>query len=81
MSKILNTDIKQNLETKFSNEASSWKWENSFGADIVTIPPGHVLDFFGYLKSSGTFDLLMDVTAVDYPGREKRFEVVYGEAA
>ena len=77
MSKVQNTKVKTDLETHFSSQAGQWNWENQFGADIVTIPASHVLDFFGYAKSSGMFDLLMDVTAVDYPGREKRFEVVY----
>ncbi len=77
MNKVQNNNIKTDLENQFSTESKQWAWSNSFDADIVMIPASHVLDFFGFLKGNGSFDLLMDITAVDYPGREKRFEVVY----
>ena len=77
MSKVQNIKIKTDLETQMQAQSGQWSWENQFGADIVTIPASHVLDFFGYAKSSGMFDQLMDVTAVDYSDREKRFDVVY----
>ena len=77
MNKVRNTKIKESLEARFSSEATQWEWSNSYAADCVTIPAGHVLDFFGFLKNNGTFDFLMDITAVDYPGKAKRFEVVY----
>lgn len=77
MNKVQNTNLKSELENQFKAESTQWKWENSFGADILTIPADHVISLFSHLKNNGVFDLLMDVTAVDYPGREKRFEVVY----
>ncbi len=77
MNKVQNTNFKADLETQFKSESPQWKWTQSYGAEILEIPAGHVLSVFGFLKSSGSFDFLMDITAVDYPGREKRFEVVY----
>ncbi len=77
MNKVQNTNLKADLETQFKSESPQWNWTQSYGAEILEIPAGHVLSVFGFLKSSGNFDFLMDITAVDYPGREKRFEVVY----
>jgi NADH/F420H2 dehydrogenase subunit C len=49
------------------------------GELVVSIPSTYVLPFFTFLRDhTGTqFKMLMDVTAVDYPERECRFELVY----
>ena len=41
--------------------------------------PEHVASFLSFLKNhtNGQFEMLVDIAAVDYPEREKRFEVVY----
>ena len=46
---------------------------------IFEIAPHHLLPFFTYLRdhTQTQFKLLMDVTAVDYPSRAQRFEIVY----
>ena len=77
MNKVQSTNTKSQLEAAFKTDAPQWKWSEQFGDTIVEIPAGHVLSFFKHCKESGLFDFLMDITAVDYPGREKRFEVVY----
>ena len=77
MSKINNEATIQDLKTKFGNEVDSWNWSQSFGLDVVVIPANKVPEFFGFLKANNNFDILMNLTAADYPGREKRFEVVY----
>jgi NADH-quinone oxidoreductase subunit C/D len=77
MSKFSNTTLKQNLEKQFTSDTGTWQWESLYGSDVVIIQPAIVPTFFQFLKDSLTFDILMDVTAVDYPEREKRFEVVY----
>ena len=45
----------------------------------LTIAPASILDFIDWLRVDPTcrFTTLVDVTAVDWPGREKRFEIVY----
>lgn len=53
------------------------KQENSFGANIINAPASQVIAVLKHLKENLKFDFLMHVTAVDYPEREKRFEVVY----
>ncbi len=39
--------------------------------------PPHLLDAVRRLKADFGFDLFLDVTAVDWPGRAPRFDVVY----
>jgi len=50
-----------------------------FGELMVVVTNAGLLDFVDFLKSNTAcqFTTLVDITAVDYPGREKRFEVVY----
>lgn len=53
-------------------EFSSYRGQNFLVAEL----PG-VLPIIEYLKLEQSFDYLVDVTAVDYPKREKRFEVIW----
>ena len=45
----------------------------------VIVPPTRLLDVARFLKESdeGSFDYCVDVTASDWPPREKRFDVIY----
>ena len=45
----------------------------------LSISPQYVLPFFTFLKdhTQTQYKVLIDITAVDYPSREQRFEVVY----
>ena len=54
-------------------------WEIAQGELTVTVALGSLKPFIEFLKSDSTcrFNSLVDITAVDYPGRAKRFEVVY----
>ncbi len=54
-------------------------WGVAFGELSVEIAPTSVLTFAEFLKSDVTCrcTTLVDVTAVDYPTRETRFDVVY----
>jgi len=49
------------------------------GEITVQIASDSVLPFFQYIKNHTNlqFKICIDITAVDYPTREKRFEVVY----
>ena len=44
---------------------------------VLAIPPDALLATVRRLASTFAFDLLLDVTAVDWPGRNPRFDVVY----
>jgi len=47
------------------------------GTLALVVGQGLLLDVVGSLKIEFGFDLLLDVTAVDWPQREPRFDVVY----
>ena len=49
------------------------------GELVAQVGVTNVADFMGFLKSDAAsqFTTLIDITAVDYPDRERRFEVVY----
>lgn len=55
--------------------------EAFMGIDLPTviIEPENLLEFMKYLRKEAAlnFDLITDITAVDYPQRERRFELVY----
>ncbi len=44
---------------------------------VATIPPAALLPLVAWLKSECAFDLLVDITAVDWPREALRLEVVY----
>ena len=54
-------------------------WEVSFGELNVDVTPSNIVGFVEFLRtdSSCKFSSLVDITAVDYPERAKRFDVVY----
>ena len=49
----------------------------SHGMPVVTVVPDRLLAAVRRLKTELGFDLLLDVTAVDWPQRTPRFDVVY----
>ena len=53
--------------------------EVSYGELNVTVSVSNLVDCVEFLKSDATckFSTLVDITAVDYPSRAKRFDVVY----
>ncbi|OAN75866.1 NADH-quinone oxidoreductase subunit C [Jannaschia sp. EhC01] len=52
---------------------------NAMGELSVTVAPAHLVEFIEFLKTDRTcrFSTLIDITAVDYPSRDRRFDVVY----
>ena len=53
--------------------------EESNGHILVDIAPNAVVRLMSHLKSKKgySFNTLIDITAVDFPAREQRFEVIY----
>lgn len=53
--------------------------EIAFGELTVNVTPAALLGFAEFIKTDATcrFSSLVDITAVDYPTREKRFDLVY----
>ena len=54
-------------------------WDVTHDELNVDVTPASIEDFVEFLKADRNcrFSSLVDITAVDYPGREKRFDVVY----
>lgn len=50
---------------------------DSYGMLVLDLPALNVLPLVTRLKEGFGFDLFLDVTAVDYPARQPRFDVVY----
>lgn len=59
---------------KYIQQFSVWKDELT-----IYIPPAGVIPTFSFLKyhTAAEFTCVADITAVDYPTRDQRFEVVY----
>lgn len=49
----------------------------SFGMPVLEIEVGQLLPLVSRLRNDLGYDLFLDVTAVDWPQREPRFDVVY----
>ena len=70
-------ELGTHLEMKRTDCVLSWEVSND--ELTVTIAPSSVVSFIEFLKTDGTcqFSSLVDITAVDYPQRSKRFDVIY----
>ena len=71
------TDLGQHIEAKRPDCVLSWEIAN--GELTMQITPSSFVSFVEFLKSDRNcrFSTLVDITAVDYPEREARFEIVY----
>ncbi|SRR5579871_280002 len=68
-------DLVTHMKNRFGAailEASTFLGQNYFLVDATRIE-----EICFYLRDDQKFDMLADLTAVDYPKKEKRFEVVY----
>lgn len=76
MSETAKTEsLRMDLKNKFP--AADFEYAYSNGSNILSIPKEYIVLVMKHFKDSGRFDFLMCVTAVDYPERAKRFDVVY----
>lgn len=76
MSEALN-ELGAYIEAKRPNCVLSW--DVSHGELNVDVTPNNIVGLVEFLKNDATcrFSSLVDITAVDYTGRAKRFDVVY----
>jgi NADH-quinone oxidoreductase subunit C len=49
----------------------------AFGEITFTAPAAKIVEALAHLRDAGKFEVLIDVTGVDYPERARRFDVVY----
>lgn len=55
----------------------TYTFSHTFGDDVLELPKEDVIPVLRHFRDSHRFDFLMDVAGVDFPNREKRFDVVY----
>jgi NADH-quinone oxidoreductase subunit C/D len=67
--------IRSDISARFPT--GNFNYETLVGANVLNVPKDSVLPVLRHLKENAKFDFLMHVTAVDYPGRALRFEVIY----
>ncbi|MEL6980094.1 MAG: NADH-quinone oxidoreductase subunit C [Pseudomonadota bacterium] len=53
--------------------------QSAFGEVTLIAEPGHIVELVKFLRDSPAcaFTTLVDICGVDYPGRDRRFDVVY----
>ena len=71
------TSFKNNLSDTLGESVISIKEEHSH--IIFDIQPNAILEVVTYLKSKKgfSFTTLIDITAIDFPAKEKRFQLIY----
>lgn len=76
MTEALN-ELGTHLELKRNDCVLSW--EITHDELTVTVAPSSLVSFVEFLKTDQAckFSSLVDITAVDYPSRAKRFDVIY----
>lgn len=75
MSANIIESLQLDLRAKFPGV--SFDYNYAFGGNVVHIPKEYIVALMKHFKGTGRFDFLMQITAVDYPERTKRFDVVY----
>ena len=75
----MSTNRSEELRAEFAGKFPGVTFDHQYlnGDNVVDIPKEYIVLLMKHVKASGRFDFLMCVTAVDYPNREKRFDVVY----
>ena len=68
-------EFTERLRSQFPD--SGLEYKAYLGQNFITGPAAMVLPLLQYLRDAERFDMLVDLTAVDYPKDEKRFEVIY----
>ena len=69
------SDLAKELKERFGQEIT--ETSTYLGQNFVVAKPASAIPILEYLKLEADFDYLVDVTAVDWPKRPDRFDVVY----
>jgi NADH-quinone oxidoreductase subunit C len=69
------SDLTRMLKEHFGDQIS--EFSTYLGQDFLVAKPEAMAPILEFLKLEADFDYLVDVTAVDYPQRPERFDVVY----
>lgn len=69
------SDLSRELKDRFGDRIS--ETSTYLGQDFLVCKPEAVIPILEFLKLDADFDYLVDITAVDWPKRTERFDVVY----
>ena len=69
------SDLVRDLRDRFGEQIG--ETSSYLGQDFLVAKPDAVTPVLEYLKLEGDFDYLVDITAVDWPKKPERFELVY----
>jgi len=69
------SDLTQQLKERFGDQIT--QFSSYLGQNFLIAKPTATIPILEFLKLEADFDYLVDLTAVDYPKRPERFEVVY----
>jgi len=69
------SDLARDLKARFGDQIS--ETATYVGQNFVVAKPEALVPIIEYLKLEADFDYLVDVTAVDWPKRAERFDLVY----
>ncbi|MEP7361936.1 MAG: NADH-quinone oxidoreductase subunit C [Acidobacteriota bacterium] len=67
--------LTKSLSAKFGARIA--QFATYLGQNFLVVEAGAILELFDVLRADWEFDSLVDVTVVDYPARQARFELVY----
>lgn len=68
-------ELSRSLKEQFGDRIS--ECSSYLGQDFLVAQPEAVVPILEFLKLEADFDYLVDLTAVDYPQRAERFDLVY----
>jgi NADH-quinone oxidoreductase subunit C len=68
-------ELPARIAQRFGSEVS--EFSSYLGQNFLIAAPGSLVPLLDYLLTEEQFDYLVDITAVDYPKRPERFEVIY----
>jgi NADH-quinone oxidoreductase subunit C len=69
------SDLARELKERFGESITAAS--TYLGQNFIVARPDSVIPILEYLKLEADFDYLVDITAVDWPKRAERFDVVY----
>jgi NADH-quinone oxidoreductase subunit C len=69
------SDFTQRLSERFGSSIS--EFATYLGQNFLMADPSIIVNLLHYLRVEEDFDYLVDITAVDYPAREDRFDIIY----
>ena len=68
-------DLTRRLAEQFPDDIT--EFSTYLGQSFLVSKPAAVISIIEFLKLEADFDYLVDLTAVDYPNRPERFDLVY----